>query len=474
MQKKVNRSDLKLSHNHGNEKIPPQEPELEQAILGGCMFNSNNLMQILPLLKSDVFYNENNRIICQAILDLVENSEPVDMYSVTLKLKKMGKLEEVGGAYYVAKLSNNIEKISSLPYHYRVLMEKYFRRKVISTCYKTANDSYNDTIDIFETCDTHTKEFDDLQMYISSSNFMNSKDVSKQLMDIVNATDDIITYYPTNDKNIDETLMISPSNLILMSGKSGSGKTTFAVYMARLLLQQYKNEFAFCWYTMEDEAYKLQMNFISPKIKLTHAQMHGKNYKLSEEEKQQIAFHSNEFNDYDIEFYDKPAYMSHIKAHFERFCAKRTNKFCILVIDNLMGLRDNEQYRFKSKSYEVDDHIANKIQGLFSTLKKDHKINIWYLHHLTKEQLSKTNANDGYRPREDNIKGSTRLRDIATQGLLIHRPGEFQDMVRNYKKTDYEKAIEKLILVEAFKNRNGNTGVLRYFGNLAYKILYPF
>ena len=470
MRKNVRQNSLESSMS----LLPPSELDMEKAILGACMFSSNHLLQIIPMLKEDVFYSENNKLICRSILQLAEDSEPVDVLSVTYKLKELGVLEDIGGAHYVAMLSERIDKIQNLTYHYRILMQLYFRRRVIEVCHKTQKDCFDVSIDIFDIADEHIKNFEDIQTYISSSSFMNTVDVSSQLMEIVNSTDESNTYFSTGDPNIDNIMMIAPNNLIIMSGKSGSGKTTFAIYMAKLLLDQYKDQFAFCWYAMEDEAYKIQMNFISPEIKLTNAQMHGKNYKLSDEEKQKISSLSKKFNEYDVEFYDKPAYMNHIKAHFERFCAKRPNKFKILIIDNLMGLRDNEQYRFKSKGYEVDDHIANKLQGLFANLKKDHNINIWYLHHLTKEQLSKTNASDGYRPREENIKGSTRLRDIATQGLLIHRPAEFPDIKKEYRKTDYEKAIEKLLLVEVFKNRNGNTGLMRYFADLNYKIILPF
>ena len=139
-----------------------------------------------------------------------------------------------------------------------------------------------------------------------------------------------------------------------------------------------------------------------------------------------------------------------------------------------MLLKDNGAYRFRSKGVEVDDHIAGQIQNAFTSTKNDYDINIWFLHHLTKEQLAKSNFVEGYRPREDQIKGSTRLRDVATQGILIHRPGDgFPDITKHYKETDYEGPISKLMIGEVFKNRDGHTGFFRYFANLDYKIFFP-
>ena len=454
--------------------IPPQAEELEEAVLGALMLDTTALVQVVPVLKPEVFFQEKHQKICKAILSLVEKAAPVDILTVSEELKRLDFLESIGGAYAISKITNAIASGANAHYHYRILLEKFFKREIIRIGMDAASKGYDDTEDVFDLYEWMQGELEEIEMHIGSSSFMNTKTVFEETLKIIANKDNKTTFYPIGDPGIDDRLMISPGELLNISGKSGSGKTSFVTYLAHSLLKRYPKKVAICWYSMEDSASKIMMNFISPELKLNNAQLHGKNYTLSKEEFAAVELASREFQSYDIEFFTKPAFVSHIKAHFQRFCATRPDKFNILIIDNVMLLKDNGAYRFKSRGVEVDDHIAGQIQNAFTSTKSDYDVNIWFLHHLTKEQLAKSNFVEGYRPREDQIKGSTRLRDVATQGILIHRPGDgFPDITKHYKETEYEGPISKLMIGEVFKNRDGHTGFFRYFANLDYKIFFP-
>jgi len=454
-------------------RVPPQATEIESAVLSTILASSNALIEILPILKPDIFYAEKHSLICKAILTLVEKDAPVDLITIVDELKKHGSLENVGGAYYIASMGQNVTLYTNIHYHYRLLMEKYFRREIIRMASETIAMAYDETKDVFDTFTFLTTSLDEIEIYIGLGSYIDSKQVYKSLLDSLATIDKPVSFVQIGDKGIDEILLLSPGNLINISGKSGAGKTSFVAYLAKAALDSHKDT-AILWYTMEDEATKILCNFISPNLGLTHSQIHEKNYKLTIQEKADITKYSKVFALYDIEFSESPAYMSHIKTHFQRFCAKRPNKFNILIIDNVMLLKENVANRFKGKTTDVDDHIAGLIHNTFTSTKTDYNVNVWYLHHLTKEQLSKTNFQQGYRPTEDNIRGSARLRDMCTQGILINRPGDFPDILKHYKGTTYEEMIEHLMVCEVFKNRNGKTGFFRYFVNLDYKIFYPF
>ncbi len=452
--------------------VPPQDIHLEEVVISGILTNDKALIDILPVLKPDVFYKQQNAIVCDAVLNLVNDNKPVDIVTVSTKLKSMGKLDEVGGYFGLTELAEKSPNPYHVAEHYRLLMELYFRRKIMSISMMSVTKSVDDTIDVFDVYQWLISEYEEIDIHIGAGQHDSSKSVYEELITIVDNEKENIRFYPINDKGIDKILMLSPGNFINISGKSGSGKTSFVSYLARMLLTQYDN-ISLCWYTMEDEPTKILMSFISPELKLTHKEMHGKNYTLSPAEKEYIKYGAKMFSKYDIEFFHKPAFASHIKAHFQRFCAQRPQRFNILIIDNIMLLRDNQAYRFKSKQHEVDDHIATQLQSIFTNAKADHDINVWFLHHLTKDQLRNTNFAEGYRPKEDNIRGSTRYRDMVTQGILINRPGEFNDIVSHYKETNYFKPIQNLMICEVFKNRNGETGFMRYFVDLGYKIFHP-
>lgn len=455
------------------DHVPPNDSELEEVVLGAMILEQNAIIDILPVLKKEVFYKTEHQIICEAILNLINNNNPVDMVTVVREVQRMGKLDFIGGGYTVAKLTDKIASATNAGYHYRLLLQLFFRRQMMTISYTTANKSADMTQDVFDIYDWINHNLEEIEIHVSAGTYLDTKKVFENTINMIKNKDDKVHYYPIGDPGIDNILTISPNNLVNISGKSGSGKTSFIINLAKQLLRKYPKDVSICWYTMEDPTYKLLMAFVAPEVKLTHNQLLQKDYKLSADEIKAVETAMHKYLQYDIEFNENPSFISHIKAHFTRFCTSRPKRFCLLIIDNIMLLKDNEKHRFKSKQYEVDDHIANQLQSLFTGLKNEHSIAIWFLHHLTKEQLSKTNASDGYRPREDNIRGSARLRDMATQGILINRPGEFQDIEKHYRGTPLEKPIKSLMVLEAFKNRDGKTGFFRYYANLDYKIFYP-
>lgn len=454
-------------------QVPPHSADLEKAVLGSIIMAQMALIQILPVLRTNVFYIPKHQLICDAILSLTKKNQNVDILTVSEELKKLGTIDDVGGTFYLLDITTNLYSSHNVDQHYHILLEYYYKRELISIGQQAAIKGFDSTQDVFELFEWINSELEEINSSIGASAFSNVDKVFVETMEIIDNKTTKVTFYPIDDPGIDNILMLSPSNLLNISGKSGSGKTTLTAHMAFSLLKKYKKKIAICWYTMEDSPSKILMNYISPSMKLTNAQMHGKNYNLSVKEKEKIKSESKNFLDFDIEFFSKPAFIGHIKTHFQRFCTNRPNKFNILIIDNVMLLKDNHQYRFKGKGTDVDDHIANQIQDIFTQTKADYDINVWFIHHLTKEQLAKSNFIEGYRPREDQIKGSTRYRDVCTQGILINRPVEFPDIVKHYKETEYQEAIKYLMIGEVYKNRDGNTGFFRYFANLDYKIFFP-
>lgn len=455
------------------DTVIPHSNELEELVIGALISYPVSLIDLLPILKPEVFYNTKHQTICQAILNLAIKDAPVDIVTVATELRAIHQLEEIGGSYYLSTLTKDVPASTKVKYHYKKLKELYFRRRMIDISFQTVRKAQELNGDFFDLYDWVTSQLQEIEVHESVGSFLDSKKVYERTVEIIENKKETKRYFPINDPGIDNILGISPGNLVNFSGKSGSGKTSLIIHLARMLLENYKNT-SICWYSMEDEPEKVMLNFISPKVLLTNSQLMGRNYKLTEKNKRLFLYNAKIFSSYDVEFVHQPSYISHIKTHFQKFCAQRPNNFCILIIDNLMLLKDNHHKRFDSKSYETDDYIAGQLQEIFTSTKKNNLVNVWYVHHLTKEQLSKTNAAEGYRPTEDNIRGSTRIRDIATQGIMINRLGEFPDLVKNYAKTPLELPIQNLMVCEAYKNRNGRTGFFRYFVDLGYKIFYPF
>lgn len=133
----------------GLGKLPPQAPELEEAVLGGLMENTEAYLSIGSFLKADCFYRDNHQRIFGAISELFNEAKPVDELTVMQKLRSKGELEMIGGAYYLSQLTTRVSRATSLETHGRIIYQKYLQREMIRISTDTIQAAYDDSTDIF-------------------------------------------------------------------------------------------------------------------------------------------------------------------------------------------------------------------------------------------------------------------------------------------------------------------------------------
>jgi replicative DNA helicase len=105
-------------------KLPPQAVDLEEAVLGAMMLEKEALNDVIDILKPESFYKESHQHIFEAIGQLFNNSEPVDILTVTQELKNNGKLDMVGGPYYISQLTNRVASAANVEFHARIVAQK--------------------------------------------------------------------------------------------------------------------------------------------------------------------------------------------------------------------------------------------------------------------------------------------------------------------------------------------------------------
>src|SRR5436190_933172 len=159
-------------------KLPPQALDLEEAVLGALMLEKNALTAVIEFLRPEHFYTEQHREIYQAIVDLFKASEPVDMRTVVAQLRKNGRLEVVGGAYYIAELTSKVSSAANIEYHARIIIEMVIKRELIQISSQIQHDAYEDTTDVFELLDKTEQSV----FKISDSNLRKNYDSMKSLM----------------------------------------------------------------------------------------------------------------------------------------------------------------------------------------------------------------------------------------------------------------------------------------------------
>ncbi|MEQ8530535.1 MAG: DnaB-like helicase N-terminal domain-containing protein, partial [Imperialibacter sp.] len=134
-------------------KLPPQAIDLEEAVLGALMLERDALTNVVDILKPESFYKEGNQEIYRAILMLFNDSQPVDLLTVTSQLRKNGKLEMAGGAYYVTELTTKVNSAANIETHARIITEQSIKRDLIQISSEVQRDAYDETVDVFELLD---------------------------------------------------------------------------------------------------------------------------------------------------------------------------------------------------------------------------------------------------------------------------------------------------------------------------------
>ncbi len=134
-------------------KMPPQAVDLEETVLGALMLEKDALTAVIDILKPESFYKETHAKIYEAIVQLFNKSEPVDLMTVTAQLRKNGTLEMAGGAYQIAELTSKVNSAANIEYHARIITEQALKRELIRISSEIQSDAFEDTQDVFELLD---------------------------------------------------------------------------------------------------------------------------------------------------------------------------------------------------------------------------------------------------------------------------------------------------------------------------------
>ena len=108
-------------------RIPPQALDLEEAVLGAMLIDKKGVDEVIDILQKDAFYKESHKNIFEAIYSLFQSSEPVDLLTVSTKLRKMGVLEKVGGDFYLVQLSKKFQPLLILNFMLELFFKNLFK-----------------------------------------------------------------------------------------------------------------------------------------------------------------------------------------------------------------------------------------------------------------------------------------------------------------------------------------------------------
>ncbi len=218
-------------------KLPPQAPELEQAVLGAIILERDAYAKVSNILRPEVFYKPIHEKIFEAITKLEEDEEPIDLHTLTQRLRKMGHLEDVGGPVYLAELTGRVTGAANLEYHAHIILEKYLRRKLITINSELQRDAYDETEDIYDLLDRSERELYELSGNNLRREAVDMETLTRETIDHLlhlREQDESITGISTGFNRLDElTSGWQPSDMIIIAARPSMGKTAFMLSLAR-------------------------------------------------------------------------------------------------------------------------------------------------------------------------------------------------------------------------------------------------
>jgi len=221
----------------GKIRVPPQNLEAEVSTLGALMLDSNAVIRVVDILGPDDFYRPQHQIIYKTILELFERREPIDVLSLTSRLREKGFLESVGGTSYLADLVNSVPTASNVAHYAEIVKKKKIMRELIRASSEIAELGYDESEDIDQALDDAEKRIFSISQRSLSQRFTplsQTLEEAWERIDHLHKNKNELRGVATGFKDLDNILAgLQKSDLIIIAARPSFGKTALALDIAR-------------------------------------------------------------------------------------------------------------------------------------------------------------------------------------------------------------------------------------------------
>lgn len=435
---------LDLTYGH----IMPQAPEMEKAVLGALMIDKEAYLEVCNLLRPDSFYEPRNQTVYEAIQRLSMDDSPVDVLTVTDRLEKMGKLDEIGGPVYITELSSMVATSANIEYYANVVAEKYLSRQMVhyvGVVGKKVFDETYDIKDILDEAESTLFELSQKNMKKDYSVLSSIVDKAVELVKIAHANNGGTTGISTGFTRLDDmTCGWQNSDLVIIAGRPAMGKTAFALSLAKKIAADQKIPMAF--FSLEMSDVQLTNRLISNACKIE-----GKKLLSGQLDRADWLKLDRKI---DI-LKDAPLYIDDtegLSVMDLRSKARRLVKehgVRLIMIDYLQ-LMTASGMKYNSRQEEVS-LISRSLKGLAKEL----NIPVLALSQLNRGVESRVGA-EGKRPQLSDLRESGAIEQDADMVVFLHRPEYYGIVMSPDGSIDYHQKAEVIIS----KHRKGGTGII--------------
>ena len=393
------------------KKLPPQAMDLEEAVLGALMIDKNAISEVVDILHKDCFYKESHQEIYDSLTDLFNDAEPIDILTVTDKLKKRGKLKFCGGEIYLAELTQKVTSSAHIEFHARIIVQKFIQRKLISISSELISDAFDETTDVIELMDKAEREIFKITEGNIKKNYTKANDLIHEAIKRIEkiGNPEGVSGVPSGFESIDKvTSGWQNSDLVIIAARPGMGKTAFILSMARNMAIEHKKEVAI--FSLEMSSIQLITRLISAETELPSDKLRSGNLKPFEWE--HLHAKIKEIEDANIYIDDTPALsIFDLRAKCRRLVAQNNVK--IVIIDYLQLMTG------KSNKFNREQEISSISRSLKS-IAKELDIPIIALSQLSR--AVEMRGGDAKRPILSDLRESGAIEQDADLVSFIYRP----------------------------------------------------
>ena len=346
------------------DNLPPQNIEAEQAVLGAIFLNTDALADAMEYVEADDFYRRAHQILFQAMVDLNNDGEAIDVLTVQNYLTTNNQLDDVGGVAYIAELATSVPTAANAGYYAKIVEEKSMLRRLISTATNIITQANNGDDDVPSLLDLAERQIMDVSERRNRSGFREIKDVLNETLsdiDRLSQQSEDITGLPTGYREFDKmTAGLQPDNLIILAARPAVGKTAFALNIAQNVATSTDTSVAIFSLEMSAESLVNRMLCAEGSINANHL----RTGQLDEGEWQNLIVAMGALSNTSIFIDDTPGIkMAEIRAKCRRL-AKEKGNLGLVVIDYLQLIEGSNK---ESRQQEVSE-ISRQLKKLAKEL----------------------------------------------------------------------------------------------------------
>jgi replicative DNA helicase len=447
--KKEKFSNSGIKANNAN-RLPPQNIEAEQSILGSLMLSKEAIIKIADLIKPKDFYHPAHETIYETIIDLYENREPIDLLSLSNRLKEKGKLEEIGGQSYLTTLVNSVPTAAHIDHYGKIVQKKSTLRRLIDAASQIVNLGYDEEKEADVLLDQAEQKIFNVSQNYLHQDFSPIKPILEEAfdrIDEVHKNKGKLRGLPTGFYELDNILAgLQNSNLVILAARPSLGKTSLAMDIARNVATREKIPVGIFSLEMSqeeliDRLLCSQANIDLWKLRTGRLSSEGENDDFS-----RIGQAMGVLSEAPI-FIDDAASSSIMEMRTMARRLQAEHGLGLIIVDYIQMMKS--QSSIENRVQEISE-ISRSLKALARELK---------IPVLALSQLSRAiESREGQFPRLSDLRESGSIEQDADVVLFIYR----EDKVR---KDVEQKNVADIVIA---KHRNGPVGQVKLYFNENY------